>query len=101
MASYQQLQKDISKDNISHKFEIICKNIKKYRLEKYNEFKLCNLSKLNPYSTENIAALLGYNHNHYKRYESDNDKLKRIPLEQLLKLCISLDKTLDDFLKED
>ena len=79
MASYQQLQKDISKDNISHKFETICKNIKKYRLEKYNEFKLCNLSKLNPYSTENIAALLGYNHNHDKRYESDNDKLKRIP----------------------
>ena len=78
----------------------ICKNIKIFRLEKYKEFKKSNnYSRINPYSTENIAALLDYNHNHYKRFESENDSTKKIPLDKLIKLSIILDKNLEDFLK--
>jgi len=77
----------------------ISKNIKKFRLEKYNEFKNKNSNNINPYSTEKIAELLDYNHNHYKRFESENDSTKKIPLEKLVKLSIILEKSLDDFIK--
>ena len=90
-------------NNFAHQSSLVwhLKNIKKYRLEKYNEFKNTNINDtLNPYSTENISALLDYNHNHYKRFESENDSTKRIPLEKLVKLSIILDKNLDDFLKK-
>ena len=100
MALYHELQEKVNKLNKEDIFEIICRNIKKYRLEKYNEFKKENNNdKLNPYSTENISALLDYNHNHYKRFESENDSTKRIPIEKLVKLSIILDKKIDDFLK--
>lgn len=89
---------EVKKDDI---YEIICKNIKKYRLEKYNEFKQNkNNGTLNPYTTENIAALLDYYHNHYKRFESENDSIKKIPLEKIIKLSIILEKSLDDFIKK-
>ena len=89
---------EVKKDDI---YEIICKNIKKYRLEKCNEFKQNkNNGTLNPYTTENIAALLDYNHNHYKRFESENDSTKKIPLEKIIKLSIILEKSLDDFIKK-
>ena len=101
MALYHDLQEKINKLNKEDIFETICKNIKKYRLEKYNEFKRTNINdSLNPYSTENISALLEYNHNHYKRFESENDSTKRIPLEKLVKLSIILDKNIDEFLKK-
>lgn len=101
MALYHDLQEKINKLNKEDIFKTICKNIKKYRLEKYNEFKSTNISDtLNPYSTENISALLDYNHNHYKRFESENDSTKRIPLEKLVKLSIILDKSIDQFLKK-
>lgn len=101
MALYHDLQEKINKLNKEDIFKTICKNIKKYRLEKYNEFKNTNISDtLNPYSTENISALLDYNHNHYKRFESENDSTKRIPLEKLVKLSIILDKSIDQFLKK-
>ena len=96
MALYHELQEKVNKLNKEDIFEIICRNIKKYRLEKYNEFKKENNNdKLNPYSTENISALLDYNHNHYKRFESENDSTKRIPLEKLVKLSIILDKKIE------
>ena len=78
----------------------ICKNIKKFRLEKYNDFKNNkNNYSINPYSSENIAELLDYNHNHYKRFESENDSTKRIPFDKLVKLSVILEKDLDDFIK--
>lgn len=101
MALYHELQEEINKFNKEDVFITICKNIKKFRLERYNEFKNKNSNNtINPYSTENISALLDYNHNHYKRFESENDSTKRIPLEKLIKLAIILDKNLDDFLRK-
>lgn len=97
---FDELQEKTINIKLDDLYITICKNIKKYRLEKYQEFKNTNSNNtINPYSTENIAALLDYNHNHYKRFESDTDSTKRIPLNKLVKLCIILDKKLDDFLK--
>lgn len=94
------LQDAVSKIDANKLYITICKNIKKFRLEKYHEFKSKKMnSSINPYTSENIAALLDYNHNHYKRFESINDSTKRIPLEKLVKLSIILDKNIDDFIK--
>lgn len=101
MFSYQEIQQLLAKTDINQTYRTICKNIKKYRLEKYNFFRENNFnSSLNPYSSENIAALLNYNHNHYKRFESNSDSTKRIPLEKLIKLCIIFDRNIDDFFKQ-
>lgn len=101
MTLYQKLQNQITNTNMDNVYKIICKNIKKYRLEKYYEFKANNYNdKINPYSTENISALLNYNHNHYKRFESENDSTKRIPLEKIVYLSIILEKDINDFFKD-
>ena len=98
--SFEILQNKLSRVNVDEMYATICSNIKKYRLEKYNEFKSKNSqSTINPYSTENVAALLDYNHNHYKRFESANDSTKRIPLNKLAKISIILDKTIDELMK--
>ena len=98
---FQSLQESVSKIEIDTLYTTICKNIKKFRLEKYHEFKSKKSnSSINPYSSINIAALLDYNYNHYKRFESENDSTKKIPLEKLVKLSIILDKSLDDFIKK-
>ncbi len=98
--TYQQLQDKIFKIDKKVLYQRICKNIKRIRLEKYEEFKkICNSNTINPYSTENIAALLDYNHNHYKRFESETDSTKRIPLEKLIYLTIIFDTTLDELIK--
>ena len=100
MNSFLHLQEQVSSINTDMLYIKICRNIKKYRLEKYNEFKITKKNNsINPYSTENIAALLDYNHNHYKRFESENDSTKKIPLQKLVKLSIILEKQLDDFIK--
>lgn len=99
MNSFIELKELISKVNKDMLYVRICKNIKKYRIEKYNEFKLKNSKLINPYSTEKIAELLDYNHNHYKRFESENDSTKKIPLEKLVKLSIILDKKIEDFIE--
>ena len=97
---FQSLHESISKIDNEILYTNICKNIKKYRLEKYHEFKSKkNNSTINPYSSEKIAELLDYNYNHYKRFESENDSTKRIPLIKLVKLSIILEKNLDDFIK--
>ena len=94
------LYESISKINNDELYTVICHNIKKFRLEKYYEFKTKkNNSTINPYSSEKIAELLDYNYNHYKRFESENDSTKRIPLIKLVKLSIILEKSLDDFIK--
>ena len=79
----------------------ICENIKKFRLERYFQFKECcsHTPLLNPYSTQRIAELLNYSHNYYKRFESRNDKTKNMPKEKLWLLSIILDKDLSDFYK--
>lgn len=98
--NFQVLQDKVANLDKNMLYIRICKNIKKFRLEKYNEFKKSeNRSSINPYSTENIAALLDYNHNHYKRFESENDSTKKIPLDKIIKLSIILEKNLEDFIK--
>ncbi len=100
MNKFEELQAKTSTITTNNLYTTICKNMKKFRLEKYHEFKNNNSNNtINPYTTENIAALLDYNHNHYKRFESENDTTKRIPLEKLIKLSIILDKQIDDFIK--
>ena len=78
------------------KFKIMMKKLQ----EKYKEFKknYAN-STINPYTTENIAALLDYNHTHYKRFESDNDSTKKIPLKKIVLLSIILDTSIEDLMK--
>jgi transcriptional regulator with XRE-family HTH domain len=98
--NYQELQNKIEEINTQELYKRICKNIKKIRKAKYKEFKdNYKLNSINPYTTENIASLLNYNHNHYKRFESDNDSTKRIPLEKLIMLSLIFDITLDDLIK--
>ena len=100
MRSFEKLQELVSTVDKTSIYDTICKNVKKIRMEKYNEYKKQNPSgTLNPYSSENIAALLDYNHNHYKRFESETDSTKQIPLEKIIKLSIILEISLDDFLK--
>lgn len=99
--NFQQLQDMVSSINKEELYITICRNIKKFRLERYNQFKKQNFqTTINPFSTENISALLDYNHNHYKRFESESDSTKMIPLEKLVKLSIILDKKIDDFINE-
>ncbi len=95
------LQEKVNMINQEKLYKNICKNIKKFRIEKYNEFKsLEHRNMINPYSSENISALLDYSHNHYKRFESETDSTKKIPLEKLVKLSIILEKNIEDFFKD-
>ena len=80
--------------------ETVCKNMYKFRIEKYNEFKHIYKNEENPYSVDNIAELLNISKVHYKRLENVNDKCKYITLDKLIILSIIYDKKLDDFLKE-
>lgn len=97
---FQKLKKLVTSFDKEKMYTNICKNIKKFRLQRYNEFKKGNYSStINPFSTENIAELLEYNHTHYKRFESENDNTKIIPFDKLVKLSIILDVKLEDFLE--
>ncbi len=81
----------------------ICRNIKKFRLELYNQYKTVNKGvegSENPYSTENISAYLGISKIHYKRLENENDKCKYITLDNLIKISYIFNKKLDDFLRD-
>ena len=100
VSNFNELQKIV--DSIDNKdlYKRICKNIKRIRQQKYEEFKkLYKSDCINPYTTESIAELLDYNHTHYKRFESDNDSTKRIPLEKLILLSLIFDITLDELIK--
>lgn len=97
---FEKLQSMVSVINKEDLYITICKNIKVFRLQRYNEFKnQDSQNTINPFSSENIAALLDYNHNHYKRFESESDTTKMIPLDKIVKLSIILDRELDDFIK--
>ena len=90
------------KENKSYR-NVICRNIKKFRIEYYNEFKNQNGNArgiYNPYSVDNISYLLDMSKVHYKRLESETDINKHISLDNLMILKEIYDKSLDDFLKE-
>lgn len=98
--SYQELQNMLHPIDELELYRRICRNIKRIRLEKYKEFKReCRSNSINPYSTENFAALLEYNHTHYKRFESENDSTKRMPLKKIILATLILDTTLDEIIK--
>ena len=81
----------------------ICKNLRNFRMEHYNQYKKenGNLERSNnPYSTENLSNYLGISKTHYKRLESENDKSKYISLDNLIKLSIIFDKKIDEFLEK-
>lgn len=98
---YEELQRKIEGINKEDLYYKVCRNVKKFRLERYHEFKESSyINKgINPYTTENISSLLGYNHTYYKRFESENDETKTIPFTNLVKLSIILNKDISDFLK--
>lgn len=100
--SYNHILKKLGKAKNEYKLnETICKNIRRIRIEKCSEFKkTMDYTAINPYTSENIASLLGYSHTHYKRYESDSDKTKKIPLIKLIQLAIILDVPIEEFLKQ-
>lgn len=102
ISEYEKLQDKVSSIDSEDEFYFnICQNLKKFRLEKYNEFKSSDHGHdLNPYSSENMSALLGYSHTHYKRFESANDSTKKIPLSKLAKIAVILDRPIDDFIKK-
>lgn len=81
-------------------YQKICRNIKRVRLIRYHEFKeKAEPSAINPYTSENIASLLGYSHTHYKRFESENDKTIKIPLIRIIQLLLILDIPFEELLK--
>ena len=43
--------------------------------------------------------MLDYNHTHYKRFESETDSIKQMPLDKIVKLSRILDTTIDELLK--
>ena len=102
--SIDELRKLVAKVDKKDLYINICKNIKTIRKERYNEFKkLMKENKINntinPYTTESIAELLDYNHTHYKRFESSNDKTKMIPLDKIIKLSLILDVDINEIIK--
>lgn len=99
--SFQDIQSKISKvKNDEELYKRICKNIKKIRQERYREFKkTANNSAINPYTTENMASLLNYNHTHYKRFESENDTTKKIPFKKIILISLILDTPIENLIK--
>ncbi len=75
---------------------VLASNMKKYRLKFYNEYKKKGKGE-NPYSTENIADILGISRRHYTRLENANCISKNISIEKLLILKEIYDISLDDF----
>lgn len=99
--NYTQIMKKLEKYKDDDKLNnTICRNLRRIRVERCSEFKkTMQNSAINPYTSENIASLLGYSHTHYKRYESENDKTKKIPLIKLIQLAIILDIPIEKLIK--
>ncbi len=62
---------------------VLASNMKRYRLMFYKEYKKNGVGD-NPYSTENIADILGISRRHYTRLENVNCISKNISIEKLL-----------------
>ena len=71
-------------------------NLKKLRLNHYNEYKTLNKKIDNPYSLDNISSLLGISRRHYSRLENPNYTSKNITLEKLIILSKIYEVTIDD-----
>ena len=72
---------------------IIGENIRKFRLELYNKYRLeYNKARRfnNPYSAENIAVYLGVTSSYYRQLENGNAK-SCISIDKLLKLAYIFD----------
>ena len=104
MAIYKYIELQNKLANIIKEEELyrtICKNIKEKRKIRYNEFKEMKLdNSINQYTTENFADLLNYDHTHYKRFESETDSTKRIPLIKIIMASLILDVSIESLLKE-
>lgn len=97
-----QIYKSLEELKFNETRKIICKNLRKFRLElydKYKEYNKCAERYENPYSIENVAAYLNLSKTHFKRLENENDINKNITLCNLVKLSIIFDKDIADFLK--
>ena len=73
-------------------------NLKKLRLNYYNEYKTLNKKLDNPYSLDNISSLLGISRRHYSRLENPNYTSKNITLEKLIILSKIYEVTIDDLI---
>lgn len=85
------------------KRKIVCRNVKKLRKQRYDEFKKLygKLGTENTYSAESIAAFLGLKSvKYYQRLESENDKCKYFSSDNLYKLAELFDVTIDEFYKD-
>lgn len=99
--TYEDIENRIKNYNISKYQVTICKNIKKFRKELYEEnkqyYKDNNLK--NPYSSQAVSELLGISHEYYKRLES-YDKTKPISIKLFFKIVELFNKDVSEFLKE-
>ncbi len=97
----KELKEKMDNFNLSYYQSIICKNIKKIRKKLYEENKYIykDNKKNNPYSTENVAELLGITYEYYKRLESF-DKTKPISLKLVLKITELFNSKIEDLFEE-
>ena len=98
-----EIYEELEKINYKDLKKIICRNMKKYRLELYNQYKKQYNKRRkydNPYSTANISDYLEISDIYYRRLESEKDQYKHITMDRLIKLSIVLNKNLEDFLIE-
>ena len=79
--------------------KVLAKNLKKYRLSLYEQYKKLDKKTDNPYSSENIATLLDISRRHYKRLENPNYITKNISIEKILILSEVYNIPLEDFFK--
>ena len=99
---YIDLQNKIASiKNEDELYKNICKNIKELRKSRSKQFKQMKIDNtINPQTTENFADLLNYNHTHYKRFESETDSTKRLPLIKIMMAALILDVSVETLLKD-
>ena len=78
--------------------KILASNLKKLRLNHYNEYKTLNSKIDNPYSLDNISSLLGISRRHYSRLENPNYTSKNITLDKLIILSKIYEVQIDDLI---
>jgi len=98
LETYKQLEDKMNNFVLSDYQATICRNMKKFRKELCEEFKLKYPNLNNPYTTLAISELLGISHEYYKRLES-YDKSKPISIKLFFKVMVLFDKDINSFLK--
>ncbi len=95
---FHELESQVSKVNVLDLDIVVRKNIKKYRKEKYQEFKRKNpYSTFNPFSCVNFADLLGYSEGYYRRLEGAWDKHITISMRTVVLASVIMDRKIGDF----